>query len=72
MSENRVAPTDIKPVEKPIEFERPRFGIGIESVEVDNLIQASRARRDFKVTGQGLSVAVLDTGLRVCPKSLCV
>ncbi len=50
-------------VKKPIQFERPRFGVGIELVEVDQLLKASLARSKFQVSGAGLSVAVLDTGL---------
>lgn len=64
MSNGITVPTDIKPIEKPIQWDGPRFGVGIELIEVDNLISAAKARHEFKVTGKGLSVAVLDTGLR--------
>jgi subtilisin family serine protease len=34
-------------------------------IEIDALLGAPKARREFKVDGKGLAVAVLDTGLRV-------
>ncbi|MEM7360082.1 MAG: S8 family serine peptidase [Pseudomonadota bacterium] len=53
----------IKPVEKPVQFDSPMFEIGIELVEVDNLIHATEARNKFGVSGKGLCVAVCDTGI---------
>ncbi len=52
----------ITPVEKPAQFEAPQ--VGLEDVEVDSLIRTLTARQAFNVTGKGLTVAVLDTGLR--------
>lgn len=57
-----MAPSKVKDVELPVQFERSQFGL--ELVEVDNLVRASEARQLFKVDGKGLTVAVLDTGLR--------
>jgi subtilisin family serine protease len=55
-------PKEVKFVEPPVQFERTQFGV--ELVEVDNLVRASQARQLFQVSGKGLTVAVLDTGLR--------
>jgi subtilisin family serine protease len=55
-------PKNVQSVEAPVQFDRPQFGI--ELVEVDNLVRASKARQLFNVDGSGLAVAVLDTGLR--------
>ena len=55
-------PTNVKSVEAPVQFDRPQFGA--ELIEVDNLVRASKARQLFNVDGTGLTVAVLDTGLR--------
>ncbi|MGH9308018.1 MAG: S8 family peptidase [Vicinamibacterales bacterium] len=57
-----MAPTKVREVEVPVQFERSQFGL--ELVEVDNLVRASKARQLFQVDGKGLTVAVLDTGLR--------
>ncbi len=54
---------EIQPVEKPIQRERPQFGIGIELIEVDALIKAGEARARYRVDGKGFCVAVLDTGI---------
>jgi len=54
---------EIVPVEKPVQLDSPCFEIGIELVEVDNLIKATEARNKFKVSGKGLCIAVCDTGL---------
>ena len=64
MATEYLARDEIAPVERPVQVERPQLGVGIELVEVDKLIQAARARHAFKVSGSGLTVAVLDTGLR--------
>lgn len=55
-------PRQIVPVDPPRQFDRPQLGLELE--EVDSLIRASEARRTFSVDGGGLTVAVLDTGLR--------
>ncbi|QRM35414.1 S8 family serine peptidase [Microvirga sp. VF16] len=52
---------DIPPVEKPVQRDKP---ILTEIPEADRLIRAKLGRDHFKVSGKGLSVAVLDTGLR--------
>lgn len=52
----------IAPIEKPVQSDAPDFGF--ESTEVDLLVRASEARHTFNVTGEGMLVAVLDTGLR--------
>ncbi len=54
---------NIVPVEKPVQKPAPRFGVGLSLVQVDNLIRASEARALFSVSGDGLCVAVVDTGL---------
>ncbi|WP_053078454.1 S8 family peptidase [Methylobacterium tarhaniae] len=51
----------IPPVERPVQRDKPLLK---EIVEADRLIRASRGREHFKVSGKGLAVAVLDTGLR--------
>lgn len=53
---------EIKVPEKPIQFDLPQ--LTLEDIEVDNLIRIDRARTTFEVTGTGMNVAVLDTGLR--------
>ncbi len=58
----REAPAAIKPIESPRQFDSPQ--LGLELVEVDNLVRATEARNAFTVDGSGLTVAVLDTGLR--------
>lgn len=52
--------------EQPVQFLVPQ--IQLLDAEVDTLIRVVKARNSFKVTGQGLTVAVLDTGLRVTHK----
>ncbi len=58
----RQAPAAIKPIEPPRQFDAPQ--LGLELVEVDNLVRATEARDAFSVDGSDLTVAVLDTGLR--------
>lgn len=53
--------SEIKPVEAPVQFDQPR--LSLELVEVDNLVRLSEARNSFNVSGQGMCVAVLDTGI---------
>lgn len=48
--------------EVPVQFDRPQ--LTISDAEVDSLIRVNRARDTFQVNGSGLTVAVLDTGLR--------
>jgi subtilisin family serine protease len=46
----------------PVQFASKQ--ISVEDAEVDTLIRVVQARKSFLVTGKGLTVAVLDTGLR--------
>lgn len=46
----------------PVQFDMPQL-VAMDA-EVDSLIRVQRARDTFRVTGNGLAVAVLDTGLR--------
>jgi subtilisin family serine protease len=55
-------PQEISPIEKPVQFSRPQFGASL--VQAGNLIKAPEGRNKFSVSGKGLAVAVLDTGLR--------
>lgn len=48
--------------EPPVQFTTRQ--IRIQDAEVDTLIRVIQARQSFLVTGNGLTVAVLDTGLR--------
>ncbi len=52
----------ITPVDPPKQFDRPQLGAAL--AETTRLIQADLARMRFEVDGSGLTVAVLDTGLR--------
>lgn len=60
----QVAPRDrrISVPERPIQFSTKQ--IRIADAEVDSLIRVLKARTAFSVSGEGLTVAVLDTGLR--------
>jgi subtilisin family serine protease len=60
MSPEQQLPTDIAPVEPPAQFEEPMFPF---LPQVDDFLWVSQARNAFGVTGEGLTVAVLDTGL---------
>lgn len=51
----------VMPVEPPLQKDGPFLP---ELTEVDLLVGATQARRDFNVSGSGVTVAVLDTGLR--------
>lgn len=53
--------TTVEKVETPKQFDQPQLSISL--VEVDNLVRAAEARRYFQVSGKGLAVAVVDTGL---------
>ncbi len=46
----------------PVQFEHRQFLI--QDIEADQLIRVLRARNTYQVDGSGLTVAVLDTGLR--------
>jgi subtilisin family serine protease len=52
----------IPPPELPVQFDSQQ--LLVEDIEVDTLIRVQRAHDTFKVNGTGLTVAVLDTGLR--------
>jgi subtilisin family serine protease len=52
----------IAPPERPVQFDRSQ-GLG-KDINVDALIRVVEARNLFTVDGAGLTVAVLDTGLR--------
>lgn len=52
----------IEPPEAPKQFTQPMFAS--LDVEVDSLVRIPQARNAFQVDGSGLTVAVLDTGLR--------
>lgn len=51
----------VKAVERPKQFQSPQLTTSL--VEVDNIVQAAKARQHFQVSGKGLTVAVIDTGL---------
>ncbi|TJZ78395.1 serine peptidase [Rhodococcus oryzae] len=51
----------VVPVEAPVQKDGPFLP---ELTEVDLLVRAADARREFNVGGSGVTVAVLDTGLR--------
>ena len=53
---------EITPVEKPFQFDRPQFKVKL--IETSRFVRVNEARNDFEVSGAGLAVAVLDTGLR--------
>jgi subtilisin family serine protease len=54
------SPREIAPVERPVQYEEPELPF---LIEVDDFLWVSRARQAFGVTGKGLTVAVLDSGL---------
>ncbi|MFF0813783.1 S8 family serine peptidase [Rhodococcus sp. NPDC003318] len=51
----------VVPVERPVQKDGPYLP---ELTDIDQLVRAPEARRDFNVSGSGVTVAVLDTGLR--------
>ena len=55
-------PKDTAPVEKPLQFNAPQ--LMIQLVEATQFIHAGEARSVFNVNGDGLTAAVLDTGIR--------
>ena len=58
---NNESTMKLKAVERPKQFQSPQLTTSL--VEVDNLVQATKARQHFQVSGTGLTVAVIDTGL---------
>jgi subtilisin family serine protease len=62
MTEVKQTPPPIKPVEPPVQSEQSG---GSKDFEIDLFIWATAARDAFGVSGKGMAVAVLDTGLRV-------
>lgn len=52
----------VAPVEKPVQLEKRVASARL--AQASDLINAVQARAQFNVTGQGLTVAVLDTGIR--------
>ena len=58
---NNESTMKVKAVERPKQFQSPQLTTSL--VEVDNLVQAAKARQHFQVSGTGLTVAVIDTGL---------
>jgi subtilisin family serine protease len=55
-------PQNIKPVEAPVQIALSDIGLALE--QAGSLVRAIEARDRYGVTGKGLSVAVLDTGIR--------
>lgn len=60
MAKRQKTPTLIPPVERPRQFAGPQLSFDLE---VDQFLWVNQARQAFRVSGQGLTVAVLDTGL---------
>jgi subtilisin family serine protease len=54
---------EVASVERPRQSPQPRQGVALQLIEVDRLVKAAEARARFRVSGSGLAVAVLDTGL---------
>jgi len=52
----------ISPDERPVQYEEPQAGTAL--IETTSFIHAAVARNRFNVSGDGLTVAILDTGLR--------
>lgn len=55
-------PGQLRRPEKPLQRDRPQ--VGLQLIESSRFIRVVEARNDFSVDGTGLTVAVLDTGLR--------
>jgi subtilisin family serine protease len=62
MPEEKGLSRGIAPVQPPRQYEEPELPF---LIQVDDFLWVSRARRAFQVTGKGLTVAVVDTGLNV-------
>jgi subtilisin family serine protease len=60
MNADQRAPEAIAPPETPVQFDEPQLSF---LPQVDEFLWATQARQAFQVTGDGLAVAVLDTGL---------
>lgn len=60
MSDILQTPVTIPPVDSPVQFDAPQLAF---DPEIDRFLWISQARRAFKVSGKGLTAAVLDTGL---------
>lgn len=60
MTDTPRIPAEINPVEPPMQFDSPEFAFDLE---IDRFLMVPQARQAFGVTGNGLTVAVLDTGL---------
>lgn len=52
-------------ITSPKQFDKLQTSLTILDKEVDNLIRTELARNKFNVSGDGLTVAVIDTGLRI-------
>jgi subtilisin family serine protease len=62
MSNSTLSIQDTAPVERPVQFDQPQFHVLM--AEITPFIHLREARDNFSVTGNGLTAAVLDTGLR--------
>ncbi|MBM3189029.1 MAG: serine peptidase [Chloroflexi bacterium] len=60
MTEEPRAPTTIAPIDTPVQFIAPQISF---LPQVDEFLWVSQVRQTFGVNGQGLTAAVLDTGL---------
>lgn len=60
MSNPQETPTTIPPVDQLVQLDSPQLDFDIE---IDNFLWVVQARNAFRVSGKGLAVAVLDTGL---------
>lgn len=59
MTIEEIPSTTIPPVDQPVQFEQANAFL----IEVDDFLWVSRARQAFRLSGKGLTAAVLDTGL---------
>jgi subtilisin family serine protease len=59
---DRIYAPEVQPVERPVQ---KKMTFMPEMVEVDRLVRATEGRKLFRIDGSGMTVAVLDTGLRV-------
>ncbi|MGW0042054.1 S8 family peptidase [Rhodococcus sp. NPDC003348] len=56
-----VTAATVVPVERPVQKDGPYLP---ELTDLDQLVRVPETRRDFNVSGSGVTVAILDTGLR--------